>query len=199
MQVLPEIVRLAEAGRVVRLGYRRPGDASVSEYAVEPYSLHHGHAGPGLRAWNLGSGPAGGTPGWRDFRLDRIVSVADAGSAFSPRVPVSIGRDAPVEDPSAAGTQFKGFGERPIARMGDAEDYFRQIETAMLDGKISEEEMTLAQGLRDRVEIHERKAAHARVFASVLHEVLQDGRITHREELYLANVRAFLDRLGWAP
>jgi hypothetical protein len=83
--------------------------------------------------------------------------------------------------------------------MGDAEDYFRQIETAMLDGKITEEEMALAQSLRDRVEIHERKAAHARVFASVLHEVLQDGRISHREELYLANVRAFLDRLGWAP
>jgi len=199
MQVLPEIVRLAEAGRVVRLGYRPPGDFPVSDYTIEPYAIHHGPAGIALRAWKLGSGAAGGTPGWRDFRLDRIVSVADGGSAFSPRVPVTIGRDAAAQGPFAGGTPFKGFSEQPIARMGDAEDYFRQIETAMLDGKISEEEMTLAQSLRDRVEIHERKAAHARVFANVLHEVLQDGRITHREELYLANVRAFLDRLGWAP
>jgi len=83
--------------------------------------------------------------------------------------------------------------------MGDAEDYFQQIETAMLDGKVTDEEMQLARSLGDRVEIHQRKAAHARVFASVLHEVLQDGRISHREELYLQNVRAFLEKLGWAP
>ena len=37
------------------------------------------------------------------------------------------------------------------------------------------------------------------MFDSVLHEVLQDGRISHREELYIKNVRAFLERLGWAP
>ena len=38
MDVLPEIVRLAEAGRVVRLSYRRPGDGSAApaEYLVEP-------------------------------------------------------------------------------------------------------------------------------------------------------------------
>ncbi len=69
----------------------------------------------------------------------------------------------------------------------------------MLDGKVTPEELSLAESLRDRVEPHERKAAHARVFANVLHEVLQDSRISHREELYLQNVRAFLDRLGWAP
>jgi hypothetical protein len=64
---------------------------------------------------------------------------------------------------------------------------------------VTDEEMALAESLRDRVDAHERKAAHARVFASVLNEVLQDARITHREELYLQNIRAFLDRLGWAP
>ena len=101
--------------------------------------------------------------------------------------------------PATGGPGFKGFGDRPIAGMGDAENYFRQIEEAMLDGRVTPEEMSLAEALRDRVEIHERKAVHARVFASVLHEVLQDGRISHREELYLQNVRAFLDRLGWAP
>ena len=83
--------------------------------------------------------------------------------------------------------------------MGSAEAYFQQLETAMLDGKVTDDEVALAESMRDRVEIHERKGVHARVFASVLHEVLQDARISHREELYLRNVRSFLERLGWAP
>jgi hypothetical protein len=29
--------------------------------------------------------------------------------------------------------------------------------------------------------------------------VLQDSRISHREELYLQRVREFLEQLGWAP
>jgi hypothetical protein len=195
--VMAEIVRLAEAGRVVRLTYRRPGDGAAGEYTVEPYGLHRTAAGPALYAWQV-SPPGWRAGGFREFRVDRIVSAADGGHDFKPRVPVTLGRDAPLSGGTGE-SGFHGWGDRPIAGMGDAEDYFRQIETAMLDGKVTEAEMALAESLRDRVEAHERKAAHARVFANVLHEVLQDGRISHREELYLANVRAFLERLGWAP
>ena len=198
MDVVAEIARLAEAGRVARITYRRPGEATAVDYLVEPYRVQRGRAGPVLHAWQVEPPPDGRADGWRDFRLDRVTAAADGGRAFEPRTAVTVARDAPP-GPATGGPNFMGFGERPIARMGDAEDYFRQIETAMLDGKITEEEMTLAQSLRDRVEVHERKAAHARVFASVLQEVLEDGRISHREELYLQNVRAFLDRLGWAP
>ena len=199
MELVPEIVRLAEAGRVVRIGYRRPGEAAATDYLVEPYRFHRGHGGPVLHAWQLDPAPQGRADGWRDFRIDRITAASDGQRSFQPRVPVTVGRDVPSAGPATGGPDFKGFGERPIARMGDAEDYFRHIETAMLDGKVTAEEMTLAEGLRDRVEVSERKAAHARVFASVLHEVIQDGRISHREELYLRNVRAFLEKLGWAP
>jgi hypothetical protein len=199
MDVVAEIVRLAEAGRVARVTYRRPGEGAPTDYLVEPYRFDRGHNGPVLRAWQLDPPPQGRADGWRDFRLDRITAATDGGRAFQPRAQVTVGRDVPSPGPATGGPDFKGFGERPIAGMGDAEGYFRQIETAMLDGKITDEEMTLARSLGDRVEVHERKAAHARVFASVLHEVLQDGRISHREELYLQNVRAFLDRLGWAP
>jgi len=194
MDILPEIVRLAGAGRVVRLGYRRPGDGASTDYVVEPYALQRGPDGARLHAWKLEPDEGGG--GWRDFRLDRIVSAADGGRSFTPRAPMTLEVEAVG---GAAPAHFDAWGDRPIAGMGDADDYFRQIETAMLDGKVTEEEMSLAEALRDRVEIHQRKAAHARVFANVLHEVLQDGRISHREELYLRNVRAFLDRLGWAP
>ena len=69
----------------------------------------------------------------------------------------------------------------------------------MLDGKVTAAEIALARALGERVEPHERKAAHARVYANVLYEVIQDSRISHREELYLKNVRQFLEQLGWGP
>jgi hypothetical protein len=196
--VLAEVVRLAESGRVVRLSYRTPGDPSGAEYLVEPYGLNRAASGPALYAWQLSPPPEGRANGWREFRLDRVTAAADGGGSFSPRVPVTLGRDAPLSGATGP-SGFHAWGEKPVAAMGDAEDYFRQLETAMLDGKVTEAEMALAESLRDRVEAHQRKAAHARAFAAVLHEVLQDGRISHREELYLANVRAFLQRLGWAP
>ena len=199
MDVVHEVVRLAEAGRVVRLTYRRPGEGAAGDYLVEPYGFHPGPNGPVLHTWQLEPAPGPRGEGWRDFRLDRVTAASDAGRAFTPRAPVTASRDVPTPAAATGGPGFKGFGERPIAGMGDAEDYFRQLEEAMLDGRVTEEEMALAEALRDRVEIHERKAAHARVFASVLHEVLQDGRISHREELYLKNVRQFLEQLGWAP
>jgi WYL domain len=195
MDAMGEVTRLADAGRVVRLGYRRPGDATAAEYLVEPYRLQRTASGPAVHAWQLSPAPEGRADGWRDFRLDRITSVADAGKTFAPRMAVTLSHDAAAKP----GTSFSAWSDRTIAPMGRAEEYFQQLETAMLDGKVTPDEMSLAQGLRDRVEVHERKAVHARVFASVLHEVLQDGRISHREELYLRNVREFLDRLGWAP
>lgn len=192
MDVLPEITRLGEAGRVARIQYRRPG-GETSDYVVELYGVQRAPAGLTVRARQVSPGADATAEGWREFRLDRITSVADTGQTFQPRAPVAF------QSGSAPGTSFHDWGERPIAKMGPAEDYFRQIEQAMLDGRVTEQEMSLAEALRDRVEVHERKAAHARVYANVLNEVLQDGRISHREELYLRNVRAFLDRLGWAP
>ena len=199
MDVVAEIVRLAEAGRVARITYRRPGEGAAGEYLVEPYRFHRGPAGTVLHAWQVDPPPQGRADGWRDFRLDRITAAADGGRPFEPRGAVTVAGDLPSPGPATGGPNFQGFGERPIAGMGDTEDYFRQIETAMLDGKVTEEEMSLAQSLGGRVEVHERKAAHARVYANVVHEVLQDGRISHREELYLKNVREFLSQLGWAP
>src|SRR5438105_4752045 len=52
-EVLARIAALAAAGRVVRLGYRRPGAGVASEFLVEPYRLHRPATGPVLHAWQL--------------------------------------------------------------------------------------------------------------------------------------------------
>ena len=203
-ETLEQLAALAGAKRMARVEYRRPGDFAPHEFLIEPYRLQRTASGAAaVHAWQV-SPPVEGRPdGWRDFRLDRITSVADSGHTFAPRVPVTLAQELPAAgagpNPPAVAEGFHWWGARPVAAMGPAEDYFRQIETAMLDGKVTRDEMTLAAGLAERVEPHERKAAHARVFANVLHEVIQDGKISHREELYLQNVRAFLEKLGWAP
>ena len=95
--------------------------------------------------------------------------------------------------------RFHRWSERQIGALGPAGEYFHQLEAAMLDGQVTADEMAVAAELSNRVPPDQRKAVHARVYANVLHEVLEDGRIAHREELYLAQVRELLVRLGWAP
>jgi len=209
MELLERIVALADAGRVVRLGYRRPGQANASEYLVEPYRLHRPAAGLVLHAWQIAPPPDGGHGGWRDFRLDRVTSADDAGESFEPRMPVTLGHDLGAADAAAAGAApadgkpaprpLARWSDQPIVAVGPADAYFRELESAMLDGQVTPDELDLSHELADRVPADERKAVHARVFANVLHEVVQDGRISHREELYLQQVRALLEKLGWAP
>jgi hypothetical protein len=209
---LEQIAALAGRRRLARLSYRRPGEGAAAHYVVEPYRIQRTGGGPSVHAWQVSPQPDGRADGWRDFRLDRITEVADGGATFVPRMPVELGGAGGVGGAGGAGagggtgdaaaghgSYFHGWGERQIAAMGPAEDYFRQVETSMLDAKVTPEEMELARSLGDRVGPHERKAVHARVYANVLHEVLQDGKIMHREELYLKQVREFLEQLGWAP
>jgi hypothetical protein len=146
--------------------------------------------------------------------------VSDAGRAFEPRAAVTLGTElAPfaqrtitaddaalggaVTSPpvaiTAAPAGFNAWGHRQIGSLGPAGEYFHQLEATMLDGQVTADEMAVSAELAARVPPDQRKAVHARVYANVLHEVLEDGRIAHREELYLAQVRELLVRLGWAP
>ena len=207
-ETLERLAALGEKRRAARISYRRPGDFAPHEFLIEPYRLHRTSSGAAaVHAWQLAPALEGRPEAWRDFRLDRIMVVEDSGHAFSPRIPVTLAQElpaagagnAPVKALPTVAEGFHWWGARPVASMGPAEDYFRQLEEAMLDARVSADEMALVRSLGERVEVHERKAAHARVFANVLHEVLQDGRMSHREELYLKNVREFLGQLGWAP
>ena len=207
-ETLEQLARLAEARRVARISYRRPGDFAPHEFLVEPYRLHRTASGAAaLLAWQVAPPIEGRPDAWRDVRVARITAVADSGHPFTPRVPVTLAQElpaagagaGPAKSPLSVAEGFHWWGARPVSSMGPEEDYFRHIETAMLDGKVTADEVALARSLGERVEVHERKAAHARVYANVLYEVTQDARISHREELYLKNVRQFLEKLGWAP
>lgn len=199
-----QLAALAAARRVARVRYKRPGAADAAaasaEFLVEPYHLHRSPAGVVLHAWQLAPVPADGRPAWRDFRLSRMTDVADGGQSFAPRAPVTLPDDAAAAAATAApAVPAPVWGDQPIVAVGPADEYHRALEAAMLDGQVTPEELATAEALGGRVEPHERKAVHARVFASVLDEVVQDGRISHREELYLGQVRELLGRLGWAP
>lgn len=69
----------------------------------------------------------------------------------------------------------------------------------MLDGMVTAEELAIATELGRRATADGRRGVHARVFANVLNEVLQDSEVSERETAYLAGVRTFLEKLGWAP
>lgn len=197
--VLNQLAKLADARHVVRLGYRRPGELAASEYLIEPYRLHRFATGPVVHGWQVSPVPQGRAP-WRDFRLDRISSVDDTGQTFEPRIPITISNDAVgAHGDALALPPLARWSDQAIESVGPAEEYFRALEAAILDGQVTPEEMSLSQELSTRIEPQERKSVHARIFASVLHEVVEDGRISHREEIYLQKVRELLSKLGWAP
>ena len=206
---LSDLAALASARRVVRLRYKRPGEPAPAEYVVEPYRLHRPAAGALLHAWQVAPPPEGGRAHWRDFRVDRIVSVADAdpaAPAFEPRTPVTLAADvAAALGPAGAGHPLaliasspgNLWSDEPIGVVSPAAAYFRQLEAAMLDGQVTPDELTLLQDLGRGVAAEQRNAVHARILAAVLNEVAEDGRVSHREEIYLARVRELLGTLGW--
>src|SRR5436190_11054405 len=69
---LEQLSKLAQARRVARVTYKRPGEPAPHDYVVEPYRLQRTTGGPAVHAWQLSPSP----DGWRDFRLDRVTLVA---------------------------------------------------------------------------------------------------------------------------
>lgn len=186
---LAEIVRLAGARRVVCLAYQKPGEWSDTRRFVEPYRLQESTASLMVQCWQLDPTIEDRCK-WRNFRIDRITSVGDGGRAFEPRIPITLG--------AGEVTAF-AWGHEPAVTQGAAAEYFNFLESSLLDGLVSQDELERARALGARVEPDERRGVHARVFANVLQEVLQDAAVSDREAQYLAGVRSFLATLGWAP
>jgi hypothetical protein len=112
--------------------------------------------------------------------------VNDGGAAFVPRRRITL-----------CDGEVHSFTPRAVLSV--AERYMGYIETAMLDGRVTVEELTEARKIGERLDVNRRRGIHGLVMANVLQEVLQDGEVTDREAAYIAGVREFLERLGWAP
>ena len=188
--VLGELIGLARRQRVALLEYLKPGEHDSTERHVEPYRLQES-AGENLmvQCWQI-KPSTGDRCKWRNFRIDRIVGVRDAGVGFKPRCPVTLA-DGEVTD-------FK-WGHEPAQSLGAGAAYFKFIETAMLDGKITGDELYRAREMARGIPVDELRGLHAQVFRNVLDEVLQDTAVSDREVRYLSGVRQFLSALGWAP
>jgi len=191
MSVLKQLVVLARRRRLAAIDYRRPGHVGAVTRVVEPYRLEEAVDGRPAHvvAWQVWPHPATVTA-WRCFRLDRIHDVRDGQADFRARKPVTL------ENLDAA--EFSVTGPA-TGVTGAVEAYAAFLEAAMLDSYVSAVELQEARNRGAGLKVEEMRAAHARVYATVLSEVLGDGVVTDEETGYLRKVRKFLEAVGWAP
>ena len=85
----------------LRIAYRKEGEADASERVVEPRSIASRGGKRYLCAWCLSSG------GWRDFRVDRILSAEMLESTFEPRADTPGARGTSEVEPPMAVVAFR--------------------------------------------------------------------------------------------
>jgi len=183
------MIELANAHRVVRMTYRKCAEEEASDRIVEPYRTSHNDKSLIIQCWQAAPVVVDGAQ-WRWFRADRILKVTDGGQNFIPRLQVNLSLE-----------EIKQFAnERDRETAAEAvEKYFRFVESAMMDGTLTDEEMCKAKELAMGVEPGRLKVIHAHIYISVLNELLVDGELTAREEKYLFTVKKALADLGWSP
>lgn len=187
--VLSALCGLAEKSRVAFLLYRKPGEDGCTERHVEPYRLQESGGNLMVQTWQLK--PAiGDRTKWRNFRIDRIQSVADGGSTFSPRCPVTI---------HLGEVNAFEWGHDPVQTLGPAVEYQQCIEDAMLDNRVTPSEIAQAKTIGIKLSLAQLRGVHGQVYCNILQEVLRDGEISQQENEYLAGVRMVLAKLGWEP
>ncbi len=189
---LHRLQKLAEVMQTALITYKKVGEDFHSERLVEPYSLTFSGPNYIILTWQLD--PALDGPAWRNFRLDRIGRVSTGNRPFAPRIPVTIhlGEIEQFEfddKPDVAAPSIKTLSQR----------YFECIETALLDGVMTNAEVEKARFLGASLPEGHRRAIHAQVYANAIGEVCLDGYIEPSEEELLSNMRFFLSELGWSP
>ena len=189
-RTLSELVGLSSKCRTALIHYLKPGEDRFTERHIEPYRLQEtGSGNLMVQCWQLNPIILDHHK-WRNFRLDRIIRIADGGSTFTPRCAVTI-CDGEVR-------AFE-WGHDPAQTLGPAAEYFQYIEQSMLDGRITPDEIKRARELALPLSVDQRRGMHAQIFSNVLQEVLQDSDVSEKEARYLSGVREFLSVLGWAP
>jgi len=218
------LVDLAARRRTARIVYKKPAETDPTERLVEPYSLQARGSALLVQCWQVQPAPEG-VFGWRWFRTDRILAAADGGSEFQPRAKITLDTgevhvrrdinivisagavsDAEIAEAQSLASQYErtlSSVRQPTAQARKArrptEEYQRFLEKALLDGRFDQQTMDEAEAMGLEIEDEYLRAVHGRIFASVLQEVLLDGKVTEKEAKYLASVRRALKKLGWAP
>jgi hypothetical protein len=175
----------------VEIAYKKTGESWTTTRIVEPYSITFTQS-EALIVLTRQIEPYVGHPGWRNFRLDRIVSVKNTSRHFKPFIPVTI-LDCP--EPFV-------YNETPDAQPSEpsySEKYFFQLEAALQDGNLTKHEFECMKILQGPLLASEVKALHAQLYANTIDDIVADGKLTQAEEDYLQNVRVFLGQLGWCP
>ncbi len=191
--VLRSLCDLAKARNTALITYKKPGENWITERNVEPYSLSMtGQDAFIVLTWQVA--PSCEEPSWRNFRIDRITSVKNAGVIFHPRAPVTI------DDGELRKFIFdeapRGKGKSPPSPQ---EKYFKYVEKAMLDGQMTKREITHAKKLSAGLRAGQLRSVHASAYGNLIAEITMDGEISDDEEELLTNMRVFLNELGWAP
>lgn len=187
MPTLDALMSLAARQRCAFITYQKPYDAEKSKRIIEPYDLQQ-HAGNLMvRAWQVDPN-TGEREAWRNFRLDRIVSIADSGVDFTPRVRQSM-LDGEVTD-----------WRMPEEEITDPiEIYERTLVGALRDKRIEKHELQEIMAAKTALTPGEIRAVHARVYASELEDIAMDDDVDEAEMKYAKDLRGFLQHLGWAP
>jgi hypothetical protein len=203
MDIVSALIDLAGNNRVARIEYLKFGSRGSAVRFVEPYDLFGSEISV-VRCWELE--PNEGPVGWRNLRLDRIENVSDGGRSFEPRRQITIHGNGSGGASAAAG-EHRNEGPVPV-RIERAESdlspaalaYRAMLERCVISGNLAAGAVS-GNGHRagDGLDEQQRRAIHARVFASALNEAALDGIVTDAEEKYLREVQQFLGTLGWAP
>lgn len=182
---------LCEMGRVSRrvgIHYQKYG-GEQSRRIVEPHQLQRNGDALMVVCWQFDP-DIGGSDGWRNFRVDRVLSVGDGGSHFTPRCTLNL-------DVQTA-RQFS-MDYVPGGSCLEMNVYYEFVGAAMADRKFTADERVRAEELAARLSPAQVRAVHAQTMRDVLQECLMDGEISDTEADYLESVRRFLKRVGWAP
>ncbi len=80
-------------------------------------------------------------------------------------------------------------------------EYWDALKTVVADLLINDEEMAIMRGIRDRHRLQDEqlRMLHARAFASVIAQFVDDQQLDDREQEKLRRFHRCLSSLGWAP
>lgn len=187
MDVVKEIVQLAQHHRVAAIRYRKHATRELDPLRlVEPYNFTQGKQDMMIRCFQIEP-----KPGWRFFMIHKIDEVKDAGQDFHPRVKITLS-DGDID------TRYRDE-VASVWREG-LQQYRDMVSDALADGFVSRSELKeidkckRAHSIRD----DEAKYVHISLYHRCLGAVLDDEKVDNEEIAQIRFLHRVLSQLGWS-